>query len=604
MTGLKKEIYTLAWPAAAVLALATLPSVWVTLAGAADGARGWPLQAALSAFVVGMAVLAALPFGAEFQQRTLGLVLSQPVSRARVWFEKWCVLAAVLLVLAAARIAALGGAAADGRVGVRESTFMVAMASSGFLWTLVARSTIGGAAFTLAALAIVEMAASVITSRLTGHELDPFATHPAMVTMRLAYAVATLWLGWRLFATFELKAQGESSGAVPMAVLEAIPALRCRPAGAIANLVRKELRLQQPTFLIAALLGLCWLAAMLMFSIASVRPGVAEAVFAAVFISGVPLLAVVCGTISIGEDTALGVRAWHLTLPVPAATQWAVKALVTLAVGLSLGFALPLALAQLTPAFVTLPAATIQLPPAGRIAPGVAALLVISFWSATLFGQTVKAAVAAGAAVLLLWLCVVLGSAAGQRLDAGSEWLTALMVANQWSPQGLLPLGANRRGVETTVMWTTIAVLAMVALLQSRKAFRAPDLDRRRIARYGVALAVAAFAVSFIPSAYWRAAYGQYQSQPVLELEAALQHLSVSSLAATGQIPGSVSADELDATGQLSEDARRWLAGSRISLRASPPRSQAGERVMYVRSDVSFPNGRTFRMLYRLPPAR
>jgi hypothetical protein len=313
---------------------------------------------------------------------------------------------------------------------------------------------------------------------------------------------------------------------------------------------------------------------------------------------------VVCGTISIGEDTALGLRAWHLTLPVPPKTQWAVKVGVTLAVGLLLGFALPIALAQSTPAFVTLPAGTIQLPPAGRLAPGVVALLIISFWSATLFGHTVKAAVAAGVATLLLWLCIVFGDVAGSRLSAGSDWLTSLMVARQWSPEDLLPIGATRRAFATTIVWATIAVLALIALVQSRQAFRTPDIDRRRIVRYSAALALAAFAVSFIPSAYWRAAYGQYRSQPVRELEAALQQVARTSLAAKGEIPGSVTASDLDATAQLSEEARRWLAGSRTVLRPSTPRTQAGDEVLYVRADITLASGRAFRMLYRVPLER
>lgn len=602
MTGLKKEIHTLAWPAAAVLALATLPPVWVTLAGAADGARGWPLQAALSAFVVGMAVLAALPFGAEFQQRTLGLVLSQPVSRARVWFEKWCVLAAVLLVLAAARIAALGGAAADGRVGVRESTFMVAMACSGFLWTLVARSTIGGAAFTLAALAIVEMASSFVMSRLTGLDLDPFAAHPALTAVRIAYDAVALWLGWRLFARLELKAAGGGPAVLPMASLDAVAALRCRATGPIANLARKEVRLQQPTLLVSALFALCWLTAILLFSMGPARPAVAEAIFVTLFVSYVPLVLVLCGTISIGEDTSLGIRAWHLTLPVASRTQWAVKLGVMLAIGGALGFALPVALKLVTPVFVSLPAGTIQLPPTGRIAAMAGALLVIAFWSATLFGHTIKAAVATGVSVLSLWVCIIVASLAGQRLGIGSGWLTSLMVANQWSPEDLLVLRGSV-GLDLAV-WSSILALTVVALVQSLRAFRATQLERSGIARCAAQLALTAAIISFIPTAYLRAAGDQYRSQPVRELQAALQSVSTASLASTGRIPDTVDAAALEATGQLSDDTRRWLAGSRISLRASPPRSQAGERVMYVRTDVSFPNGRTFRMLYQVPPAR
>lgn len=600
MTGLKKEIRTLAWPAAAVLAATTLPLLWAALAGAAGGTRGWPLQAALSAFVVGTAVLVALPFGTEFQQRTLGLVLSQPVSRARVWVVKWSALLAVLVVLAAARFAALRGAAADGRVGVRESTFLLALACSGFLWTLVARSTIGGAAFSLAALAIVEMASSVAMSRLTGLELDPFATHPALVAVRIAYAAVTLGIGWRLFTRLELKAEGEGRAALSVAPLDAVPALRCRAAGPVANLVRKELRLQQPTLLIAALFALCWLTAILLFSMGPERPAVAEVVFATLFISYVPLVLVVCGTISIGEDTSLGIRSWHLTLPVSSRAQWAVKAGVMLVVGGALGLVLPLILKLVAPAFVSLPAGTIQLPSPGRIAAGAGALLVVSFWSATLLGHTVKAAVATGVAVLSLGVCIVFASLAGQRLGIGSGWLTSLMVANQWSPEHLL-LVRGTRGVDLAV-WASMLASSVVVLVQSFRAFRTARIDHRRIARDATLLALTAAVIAFIPTAYLRAAGDQYRSRPVRELQAALRQVSAASLAATGTVPASVTVAELEATGHLSGAARRWLDGSRILLRASAPRRPASE--IFVRTDVSFPSGSRFRMLDSIPPDR
>ena len=605
MTGLKKEMRTLAWPAAAVLAATVLPLGWVGLAEGIFGVvDGWPRQTALSAFILGTALLVALPFGTEFQQRTLSLILSQPVSRARVWFEKWGALAAVLLVLAAVQYLALRGVVADGRGVTRASIFLLALACSGFLWTLVAGSTIGGAAFTLGGLAIVEMISSLITSRVTGLEIDPFAIHPALVTVRIAYAAITVWLGWRLFSRYELRAQGDGPGVLPMSALDAVSALRCRPTGVIANLVRKELRLQQPTVLIAALFVLCWLAAMLTFSMVSWRPGVAELVFTTLFVSYVPLVLVVCGTISIGEDTSLGIRAWHLTLPVSSATQWEVKLGVMLVAGALVGFALPLTLTLLTPALVTLPAGTIQLPPPGRIAAMAGALLVISFWSATLFGHTIKAAVATAVAVPALWICVVLASLAGERLGVGSGWMTSLMVANQWSPEDLLPMGTTYRRLAELATWISIAVLVLLALRQSLLAFRTSQPGGRRVARYALQLALAAATVSFIPSAYLRSAGDQYRSQPVRELQAALQHLSAGSLGATGELPVTVNAAELEATGQLSAETRRWLAGSRISLHSSAPRTTALGEVRWVRTDVSFPSGSTFRSLYTVPSGR
>jgi hypothetical protein len=418
--------------------------------------------------------------------------------------------------------------------------------------------------------------------------------------------VVTAWLGWRLLAKLELKTRGEGAGAVPMALLEAIPALRCRPTGAIANLVRKELRLHQPAVLIAALFTLCWLAAMLLFSMPPDRPAVADVVFTTLFISYVPLVLVVCGTISIGEETSLGIRAWSLTLPVSSMTQWAVKLAVMLVVGGALGFALPTTLKQVTPVFVSLPAGILQLPDAAPTAAGAGALLVIGFWSGMLFGHTVKAAVATGATALSLWVCITFASLSGQRLGTGSGWLTSLMVANQWSPDDLLLLDSRRLPglVVLIAMLIAMGLVPLLTLRQSLVAFRAPQVDRGRIVRYALQLLAATAIVSFLPNAYLRAAGDQYRSQPMRELEIAVQQVSAASLAATGQVPGSVSAAELEATGQLSEDTRRWLAGSRISLRPLTARTQAGERVTYVRADVSFPNGRTFRMFYRVPPAR
>jgi hypothetical protein len=593
MTGLKKEIQALAWPAAAVMAATVLPLVWVALAG-----RGWPVQAALSTFVLGSAFLVALPFGMELQQRTLSLVLSQPVSRTRIWVEKWGALLAILLVVASVQFIATRGAVPDARVAVRAATFLLAIACSGFLWTLVAGSTIGGAVFSLAGLAILEMVSSFTTSRVTGLELDPFATHPALVMVRIAYAALTAWLGWRLFSRYELKASGEGAGMLPMAALEAVPALRCRSTGALANLVRKELRLQQPTFLLAALFVLCWLSAMLLFRMASWQPRLADVVFTTIFVSYVPLVLVVCGTIATGEDTSLGIRAWHLTLPVSSIAQWTVRLAVMLAAGAVVGFALPLALKVVTPTLVNLPAGTIQLPSAAGLAAVAGVLLVISFWSATLFGHTIKAAVATGVALAALWICVVFATLAGERLGIGSGWMTRLMIAKQWSPEDLLPIGISFRRFDDLAMWTSIAVLAAVALRQSLGAFRAPQIERQRIVRSALQLGLTAAIVSFIPNAYLKSATEQYRSKPVRELQSALQYMSAASLAATGDIPGSVSVADLEATGQLSSDTGRWLAGSRISLQSSARRVTGGREVRYVRTDVSFPSGSAFRMLY------
>jgi hypothetical protein len=203
--------------------------------------------------------------------------------------------------------------------------------------------------------------------------------------------------------------------------------------------------------------------------------------------------------------------------------------------------------------------------------------------------------------VPLLWACIVLASVAGQRSGLGGDLLTGLMVANGWSPEDLLPMGATYRSLRALVAWSALAAFTVLAMRQSFVAFRSPQVDRGRIVRYALQLSLAGAVVSFLPSAYDAAARSQFASQPVRELDAALKQISAAALASRGEIPTTVNAAELEATGLLSEDSRRWLAGSRIQLQASAPRTTRNGQVRYVRTEVSFPSGSTFRMLYSVP---
>ena len=86
-----------------------------------------------------------------------------------------------------------------------------------------------------------------------------------MATMRfvsLGYAGLMLWLGWRLLARFQATG-GMASDDLLMAGPDVMPGawagwLRCRPTGAVLNLIRKELRLLRPVWLISLLAALGW----------------------------------------------------------------------------------------------------------------------------------------------------------------------------------------------------------------------------------------------------------------------------------------------------------------------------------------------------------
>src|SRR5439155_6164806 len=113
--------------------------------------------------------------------------------------------------------------------------------------------------------------------------------------------------------------------------------LRCRPQGAALNLIRKELRLQKPLFLIAVVFALCWFVALGLWFIQPATHELFETVLTVLAVFYAPLIALLAGCVSLGEEKALGLTAWHLTLPVSAWKQWLAKLGVSSAIWLALG---------------------------------------------------------------------------------------------------------------------------------------------------------------------------------------------------------------------------------------------------------------------------
>jgi ABC-type transport system involved in multi-copper enzyme maturation permease subunit len=78
--------------------------------------RIWPEAAsAWSGIALGLscAVLSGWVFGNEFQQRTLLLLLSQPIARSALWRDKMILLGAAILVSAGAAVACQVGLASS-----------------------------------------------------------------------------------------------------------------------------------------------------------------------------------------------------------------------------------------------------------------------------------------------------------------------------------------------------------------------------------------------------------------------------------------------------------------------------------------------------------
>jgi hypothetical protein len=509
--------------------------------------------------------------------------------------------------MTAVEFAALQAGPFSGRPVGGALLFLVEMLSSGMFWTLVSGSTIGGVAFSLAGVMMLELAATLALPLAFGMDVQPLESHPVMTVVRLTYAVVTARLGWWTFARYEVRSGAESVAVDALGGSGVFGFVRCRPSGALANLVRKEVRLHQPTFLLAAMLVACWLAAMVVFAIPPARPRAADTVFTILMLLYVPLALVVAGTISLGEETALGVRAWHLTLPIPARVQWGVKLGVTLTVSAALVVGLPVLL--LKPLFLTgvLPGGVLQTPRDPILLVGIGAAVVLAFWAASLTGHTVRAAAVTGVAIVGLGLSAALAMWAGHALSLGSDLLTSHMIRNQLPPDAFLHPAMTRRVSDVAGALSAVAV-AGLALGHSYAAHRRVEVDRRQVAIYAGQLAVLTFVLVFGYATYVSAVDRQYRSTPVRELTAALESVFAVRPPEPDAAWRAVAFDELLATGRLSGNTRRWLQGSDIAVKAGvrfdrpqPGAQAAARRIALLR--VTFPGGRDYRSLVLVPDA-
>ncbi len=306
------------------------------------------------AFVAGCLLLAALPMGSELQEHTLGLLLSQPIERSRLWREK--LLAATFAVGGLALVHGIA-AGATGQLRLGEAVlyllFMVAGICSLGYWTLAIPSIIGGIVAAVGAPIGLSLVIHLIVYYGLGlrPEFDEQTTVVLAICAGAVYSAFFLWLGRRQFVELELKDPLASRSAqIPDALVptKLVALFRCRPTGALRNLIRKEVRLQKPIFLISAVVTICWLVALLLLVLEPSHEYIYVGTLNALTGIQITLTVVLTGCVAFGEEKSLGLAAWHLTLPISARRQWLVKLGVSAGVLVVTGFVLPLLLDALT----------------------------------------------------------------------------------------------------------------------------------------------------------------------------------------------------------------------------------------------------------------
>jgi ABC-type transport system involved in multi-copper enzyme maturation permease subunit len=339
-------------PVFGVLLLASVapPLIWKR-----DTASG----VAMIASVACAAILGASSLGNEFQWRTLGLLLSQPVSRRRLWLEKMLVLGTAMaigyLVFLACTYVPDGGDMA--------MRWFLALVPLGILCSapylaLAVKNTIGAAALTvllpfgggllLAALCdsfirffnhVSPRLSQEVASFYDGH-IFLFVVVPALI-----YCAVFGWLGYAKF----MQLQAVESQAQDINLPPRMEAALARPlrllvpgyTGPWASLFRKELQLQRPSFIIAGLMVALAPLQVVLWKL--FHSDIAAGTLGMNFIMCVFVIPLVAAGMSVAEERNLGVAGWQFIQPVSARRQWSAKMLVVLFICVTLGILLPLA---------------------------------------------------------------------------------------------------------------------------------------------------------------------------------------------------------------------------------------------------------------------
>ena len=581
-TRILKEARPLFWPWCAVALAGALPLVYPL---------AWtPLIYLIGFFAVPL--LAVLSLGNEFQHRTLSLLLSQPVGRMEIWGEKLSV--TVAAIVSAVLVFSLALRATSFHPGRQELAFagawIVATIASATFWTLIARSTVGGVALTLVVQFFIIMALN-LAYWVYGAEYVSLGNTNFVLTVTFVfscYAGVMLWLGGRTLTRFQ-SAGGMAVDDLLTAGPDVMPGawagwLRCRPTGMVLNLIRKELRLLRPVWLISLLAAVGW-ACLTLFGLLYER-GFSrnfETAVISVFVVSTLIIAILAGSLSLGEERTSGTHAWHLTLPASAFLQWRIKLYMAVFAGI-VGAGLPpmLLLGR------SLLGASHNLM---DVHLGMGWLLVVglltfaAFWCACAVKGTVPAVLGVLPVMFAIGLANVFGGRVGNELinlfvskfDPFANFRFTNAVISSFdtpmhftffnaarglmyvSPQAVLRLGL------TPYLFPTL----LVAVIQSYRLFRTQlQNSTLSVVRNLLPLAVLAFLCSFSLMGYFSFVGHAWQQRWRVQTETlrAIDKIQSGAAKLDATHPLQLTVEDLAKASHLSEVTRRWLGNSPVTI--------------------------------------
>ena len=521
-------------------------------------------------FFIGIPLLATLSLGNEFQHRTLSLLLSQPIRRMEIWGEKFSV--TIIAVVSAALIFCWTWRSAfhqDRELWIGATALILIMTASAPFWTLVARSTMGG----LALNSVNSFIPLLMTIRRDWIPQTTITRSFAVLAL-LCYAGAMLWLGRRRLARFELTggiAGDDLLTSGPDFLPKALANwFRSRPTGAVLNLIRKEFRLLRPVWLISLLAVPAWMSLPL-FGHISERESLPAFIMALAF---TPLIAVLAGALSLGEERTLGTHSLHLTLPVSSSRQWLIKLAVAMFTSLVCAALFPiLSLIASNSIFGPTPLPVDSAHWFSWLLP-VSLLTFASFWCACTVNGTVRAALCVFPALIALLFAGQFGDWVGLGLFQSRSVDIVISKIHFFANFRFTNALSNLPMVDTSIRSELLLVLLLipaviVALIQSRSLFRKLLQDRTLfVIRRLLPLAITAFLTTFLLIAPFALAYHARRSMWTMfkETHDAIDKLQPGVANVDPDHPLQLTVEDLEKVSPLSERTQRWLRNSRITV--------------------------------------
>lgn len=303
-----------------------------------NGGKGWVAIIA----VFGCLVVAATIFGAEFGHGTISQLLTQPIDRRPIWREKMLIMAAALgsLILLLLTIEAPAWPVAV----VAACAFCTIP-----FFTLVGRSTISGIILSIPIPGIIFVVGALLALWLLrpsglNEERLHFWVRAYCYILLPAYCALVFYLGYRRFLTFEIAGREQPQVRLPAAMQAGLERLASSilPIGHrhLRSLIAKELHLQHNAAVLVLIFSVLQLLAIVYVKLTHVPD--AEHYFVVPLFIYIATMPLVIGSSAIAEETNLGTRAWHLTLPVSVRTQWFTKLGVVLVFAIIMGIGVPL----------------------------------------------------------------------------------------------------------------------------------------------------------------------------------------------------------------------------------------------------------------------